>query len=174
VNRLPATTATLLPSGATVRPVQYQDLTGLQEDVLYAIGRAGRLGALVRAEPVRENPDGTVTARVHATELITLPDAPFALPGPAVPADDWVPGQPRERWETGDYVIAGLTACKYAVIGGIAYLAYVGVSAVCAWIAVNSGAILGAIGAVLAVMLLLATLGGGKGCPGIHCGGCSG
>jgi hypothetical protein len=173
VNRLPATT-TRLPSGATVSPVQFQDLTGLSEDVLYAIGRAGRLGTLVRAEPVRENPDGTVTARVHATEPLTLPEGPLALPGPATPVEDWVSGQSRERWETGDYVIAGITACKYAAIGGIAYLAYVGISAVCAWVALHSGAILGAIGAVLAVMLLLATLGGGKGCPGIHCAGCSG
>jgi hypothetical protein len=174
VNRLPVATATRLPSGATVSPVQFQDLTGLSEDVLYAIGRAGRLGTLVRAEPVRENPDGTVTARVHTTEPLTLPEGPLALPGPAAPVEDWVPGQSRERWEAGDYVIAGLTVGKYATIGGIAYLAYVGISAVCTWIGLNSGAILGAVGTVLAVRLLLATLGGGRDCPGIHCGGCNG
>lgn len=166
-----ATQSHTLASGATVTPVQFMDLTGLQEDVLWAIGNASRRGTLVRAAPKRSNADGTVTAEVHYVgEAPVLPSqvrAPLALEGPAEPIE-------QGRWDSWDTFSACLLAGKVAIGGGIAYLVYLGAVAAFTWLSVHLTAILGAIGAVLVVMLLLGAITGGKGCPGLHCGGCRG
>ena len=159
------------PTTATVEPVKFLDMTGVSEDVLWAIGRASRMGQLVRVEDHAERPDGTVRARIaYSGETPQMPATALALPGPARPApllDE------RERWEAWDYVTAGLIATVVAMAGAALWGLYLAVMALGAWVAAHSAQIVGTL-AIIAVIMLLALLGGGKACPGLHCGGCRG
>lgn len=150
----------------TVAPVQVIDLTGLQEEVLYALGRASRRGTLVRAEPLQTNPDGTVTVRAHYTV------EPPALPRPMLTERAPRPSG-RERWETWDYVYAGLIVLGLAATAATVWVAYLAVLAVCAWIAAHLTVILISIAVLIGLIIFF---GRSASCAGIitHCGGCRG
>ena len=162
------------PTTATVEPVKFLDMTGVSEDVLWAIGRASRMGQLVRVEDHAERPDGTVRARIAYTgETPQMPATALALPGPARPAASApLPDEP-QRWEAWDYIMAGLIATVVAMAGAALWGLYLAVMALGAWVAAHSAQIVGTL-AIIAVIMLLALLGGGKACPGLHCGGCRG
>jgi hypothetical protein len=80
-----------------------------------------------------------------------------------------------------DYVIAAGPVVKYGLIAAAVVTAGYGIysliHSVVAWFTVNGAALVSGmvtIGVVTALLLLLSLLRGGKGCVGIHCGGCRG
>lgn len=161
-------TTQLVPAGTT-RPVRVQNLTGLQEDVLYAVGYAQRVGALVRVEQVADGGHGSVTVRVHHTLLV-----PLVLPKQLAAVElgrarDWM-----------DYVELGLRCAPWLLGGGIAFGVYELIHKAAVWLGVHGHVIATGITSALAgvaVLGLLALLGGGGrggGCVGLHCGGCKG
>lgn len=159
------------PTTVTTEPVKFLDMTGVSEDVLWAIGRASRMGQLVRIESHTESPDGTIRARIAYTG--ETPQMPTAL---ALPAGSTAPPVIDERWhwDSWDYFMAAIRVGQVAIAGTAVWLIYEAVLWVRDLLATYGAQILGGIAAIVAVILLLALLGGGKGCAGIHCGGCKG
>lgn len=155
------------------RPVTVQDLTGPQADVLWVVGDARTRGVLVRADPVREHPNGTVTVRVHHTDVV-----PLALP-------TLYPTPVDTRWhaDSGDYLYAGLTLGKWVVGGAVVcfavWIPYKIVTSVEAFLGLHGHTIANVVtgvvaAALLGLLLMLAGGGRGGGCVGLHCGGCKG
>lgn len=157
------------PSTTTLTPVNTIDVTGSPADVMWTVGRYREMGALVRPPEMRPAPHpGVETARVRL--LAGTPVLPVG------------PDTDRVRYDTIDYLIAAAPIVKYglvaAAVGTAGYGIYRMVAAAWAWFGVHGAAVvdtaLGA-GGLIGLLMLLGTLrGGGKGCPGIHCGGCSG
>ncbi|MGH7743360.1 MAG: hypothetical protein ACREQ5_00860 [Candidatus Dormibacteria bacterium] len=157
------------PPPTQTTPLQYLDVTGVQEDVLWAVGRAQRLGQLARVDPAHHNDDGTVTVRIYHTgpaHTRHMPTPPGAEVDPP-------------RWDSWDYFSAGLLITRYLFVGGVVCVVLwrigVAVSGIGAWFGANGATIIGVVGAIALVMLLLALLGRrGRGCPGVisHCFGC--
>jgi hypothetical protein len=159
---------TRLTPATTRVAVRVQDLTGLKEDVLYAVGYAERVGALVRVEPVTDHGNGSVTVRVHHTLLV-----PLVLPTQLAAVRighyrDWM-----------DYVEIGLRLAPWLLGAGLLWVGYTVVTRVMDWFDVHSTVIASVSSGVLglaALLGLLCLLGGGRGggCVGLHCGGCKG
>lgn len=156
------------PATIQPTPVQYLDFTGVQEDVMWAVGRAQRLGQLVRMEPVTPNDDGTVTARIyHTGPAYTL----------AMPIQLGADVETANRWDAWDYFSATMITARYLFIGSVTVTALWGiwwvVTTIGDFLNVYAGLIVGGICVVLILRLLMALLGG-RGCPGVvsHCFGC--
>jgi hypothetical protein len=149
-------------------PVRVDTLTGPLEAVLYAVGYARRVGALVRTDNPVESRDGTVTVRVWHTLVV-----PLVVPQLGEPVDmrntrDWV-----------DYVELGLRVAPWAIGLSIVGVSWWAIGRMLSWFGAHSVAITGGIDTLLAigiVVVLLMLCGGGKGggCVGLHCGGCKG
>lgn len=158
----------LPPVTVTVEPVRHWDMTDVPENVLWVIGRARRTGQLVRVDNTTDHPDGTVTARIHHTGALALPGVtPLEL----------TPDIGRQRWDAGDYTVAVCVGGAAAIAGTAVWLIYSAVTALGALLAIHSGVILPALittVAVIGALLLILVPLAGKGCPGLHCGGCKG
>ena len=102
--------------GVWTQPIRVDTLTGALESVLYAVGYARRVGALVRTSDPLDHGDGTVTVQVHHTLLV-----PLVLPQPL--GDPLDLRNPRD-WM--DYVELVLRALPWLVGGGIVGLLFYG------------------------------------------------
>ena len=148
--------------------ITVQDLTGSQADVLWTLGDARTRGVLVKAEQAQEHPNGTVSVRVHHTDVI-----PLGLPKlhPSTP-DTWT------HHDASDYIGYALMIAPWAIGLGIAYVGYRMLTAVLDFLGVHGHAIatgVGSVAAVVVCVLLLMAMGGrGHRCVGLHCGGCKG
>jgi hypothetical protein len=152
----------------TVAPVTTIDVTGSPADVMWTVGRYREMGAL--ACPPETRPTihpGEETARVRL--VVGTPVLPV---GPDDPM----------RYDAIDYLIAAAPIVKYGLITAAVVTAgygiYSTVKPVVAWFDTNGAAMVSGVVSVVAllalVMLLAALRGGGKGCAGLHCGGCKG
>lgn len=145
------------------RPVMVQNLTGLPEDVLHAVGWARRTGVLVAFGQVAQHNNGHVTVRVEHTL-----GAPLRVTSHLDPVDtrDWM-----------DYLEAGLRVAPWLLGGGVLVVVWIAVSHVVAWLGAHSAAITAGVTGVLGLFVLVTLLSlGGRGrsggCAGLHCGGC--
>lgn len=154
---------------ATTRPVMVQDLTGLPEDVLHAVGYARRVGALISYEQLAEHDNGHITVRVTHTLVV-----PLRVTGHLAPVDM------RNTRDLIDYLEIAWKLIAVAIGATALY----GVWRIVTWIAQAFGVVGHTVStyggtAVLIVACLgfLALFGGGgkvARCVGIHCGGCRG
>lgn len=161
------------PATTTVEPVKYMDMTGVSEDVLWAIGRASRLGQLVRIESHTTLDNGRVHARVAYTgDTPQMPSTALAL----VPSPATAPPLIDERWhwDSWDYFMAAIRVGQVAIAGTAVWLVTQAVLWVRDFLATYGAQILGGIAAIVLILIALLVLGGSGKCPGLHCGGCKG
>lgn len=156
------------PTESTVEPVKFLDMTGVSEDVLWTIGRASRMGQLVRIESRTDHGDGTASARIaYIGDTPVMPVTTPALPGPAPVIDE------RWHWDSWDYFMAAIRVGQVAVAGSAVWLVVQALLWVRDLLATYGTQIVGGIAAIVVILIALLALGGGK-CPGLHCGGCRG
>jgi hypothetical protein len=155
------------PRGSvTITPTEERILTGFLSDVMYTAGRYDELGVVLRTpQPIQCPTPGQVSYRITVTAGTPL--LPIGI--------DYA------RESAVDYLIAAAPIIKYGLIAGAAatagYGIYSVIHSVVAWFTVNGAALVSgvvAVGVVTTLLLLLGALRGGKGCVGIHCGGCRG
>lgn len=135
-------------------------VTGAREEVRTALEHAHAAGRLVTIREAAELPDG----RLHVVAELREPAASTPAPSPW-----WCSA--RGRWLAAGYGAAVVAAGGLAVGLVVAVVALVStvvaaIAAAAAWVTANLAGLLG-----LGV-LVLALLGGGARCAGLHCGGC--
>lgn len=150
--------------------VRMDTLTGPLEAVLYSVGYVRRVGALVRVGDQIDHGDGSVTVRVWHTLVVPL-TLPQQLGDPVDMRNtrDWV-----------DYLELGLRVMPWAIGLGVVGVGWWAVARALSWFHVHSAAIstgidgLLGLAALVVLLMLCGARGGGRGCVGLHCGGCKG
>jgi hypothetical protein len=165
---MPTTVIPAPPRGdVTITPTEERILTGFLSDVMYTAGRYDELGVVLRSpQPIQCPTPGQVSYRVTVT-----------AGAPLLPI-----GIDYDRESAVDYLIAAAPVIKYGLIAGVVatagYGIYSVIHSVVSWFDANGAAVVSGavtVGVVVALVVLLSVLrGGGKGCAGLHCGGCKG